>query len=342
MMHGERQDEFKRNQKLEDLLREINSMLQPTEDRVLADFAMPRFPVIFIVGCARAGSTLMLQWLAGTGIFAYPTNLLSRFYRAPYIGAKIQQLLTDPEFNFRNEFAGIADAINYASDLGKTTGLLGPNEFWYFWRRFFTYGDIQHLGDKELEKADIKKFIAELAAIEAVFNKPFALKGLIINWNIPFVSNALDKALFIHVVRHPLYNAQSLLESRKKYFGTLKHWYSFKPREYASLKDLSPYEQVAGQVYCTNSAIARGLEQIDESRKLILAYEEFCSNPRSVFDSIREKFVQQGMQADWSYTGPDGFEATNRRRLAPEETEKVLKAYKQFSGTEITNDEENH
>ncbi|GAH14530.1 unnamed protein product, partial [marine sediment metagenome] len=29
----------------------------------------------------------MMQWLASTEMFAYPSNLLSRFYGSPYIGA---------------------------------------------------------------------------------------------------------------------------------------------------------------------------------------------------------------------------------------------------------------
>ena len=57
---------------------------------------MERFSKVFVVGALRSGTTLFTQWLATTGLTAYPTNLLSRFYGAPLVGAKIQQLLTDP------------------------------------------------------------------------------------------------------------------------------------------------------------------------------------------------------------------------------------------------------
>jgi hypothetical protein len=169
-MQTERQQAFRRNERLEALLQEINEMLETAEDRILENYRMPRYPVIFIVGCARAGSTLMLQWLASTEKFAYPTNLLSRFYAAPYIGARIQQVLTDPQFNFRDEFDDLNPKIHFSSELGKTRGTLAPNEFWYFWRRFFHYGEIQQLDEDALKRVDVLKFVSELAALEAAFD----------------------------------------------------------------------------------------------------------------------------------------------------------------------------
>ena len=255
MDSSNRKQIHRRNEKLELLLSEINQILAPAEREIVQNYRIPNFPVIFIVGCGRSGTTLMLQWLAGTGMFAYPTNLLSRFYTAPYIGAKIQQLLTDPEFKFRNELADFSQEMNYTSDLGKTSGTLSPNEFWYFWRRFFPYGEIQYLTDDQLATVDSMQFVSELAAIEGAFAKPFALKAMIINFNIPYISKILEKALFIHIVREPIYNIQSLLESRERFFGSIGHWYSFKPVEYPSLIDMDPYSQVAGQVYFTNCNI---------------------------------------------------------------------------------------
>ena len=337
-MRLERRQEFERNEKLEGLLQEINSILEIAEDRILERYHMPRYPVVLIVGCGRSGSTLMLQWLARTGRFAFPTNLLSRFYAAPYIGARIQQMLTDPQFNFRNELGEFSNEINFSSLLGKTQGLLAPNEFWYFWRRFFPYGEIQYLDDQALEKVDVSSFVAELAAIEAAFGKPLALKGLIINWNIPFLSSILDKVLFIHVTRHPLYNAQSLLEARTSFFGNQRQWYSFKPREYDDLKDLNPYEQVASQVYFTNRAIEKGLAQIDNSRWMKISYEEFCDAPAEVFKQILGKLEQQGFRVKWSYPGVKNFQSTNQTRLSEKDFNEIIRAWENISEKDISID----
>lgn len=330
-----RQQEFRRNQQLEALLKRLNALLEPAEARILADYRMPRYPVVLVVGCARAGTTLLMQWLAHTGRFAYPTNMLSRFYGAPCIGALVQQLLTGPEYSFRDEILDFQGVTSFSSSLGKTKGALEPNEFWYFWRRFIPNTEPRYVTPKELEKIDAATFAAELAAIEAVFDKPLAMKGLILELNIPFLSSVLEKVLFLYVKRHPFYNIQSLLESREKFYGHRRAWYSIKPREYDMLTDLEPIEQVAGQVYYTNRGIEEGLAQIDPSRGLAVSYEEFCTAPEQVFSAIRAKLTQQGHDVRWDYPGPERFDSTNQVRLPQEDIGKILEVYQRLSGEEL-------
>jgi len=315
MTRFERREEFRRNENLEHLLGEINGILGPVEDKILEDYKMPQYPVIFVVDVPRCGSTAIMQWLAKTGKFAYPTNLLSRFYGASYIGAKIQQLLTAPEFNFNDEILDFNSEISFTSNLGKTRGALEPNEFWYFWRRFIPNIQPEYLDDQSLKKINGEKFAAELAAIEAVFDKPFVLKAHILEFNIPFLSGLLEKSLFLFIKRHPFYNIQSLLEARVKYSGDRRAWWSVKPKEYDILKDLDPFKQVAGQVYFTNRAIEEGFGKIDAARGLQVSYEEFCTAPEQVFNQITEKLSQQGYRVNWNYTGPEQFQSTNQVRL---------------------------
>lgn len=132
---SKRTNPFKRNENLERFLKEINDDLWNTEQKLLQK-SYENYPILFIVGPIRSGSTLVLQWLANTRQFSYPTNILSRFYQSPIIGAKIQRLLTDEKYNFRNEILDFHSKIDFNSENGKTKGALSPNEFWYFWRRF--------------------------------------------------------------------------------------------------------------------------------------------------------------------------------------------------------------
>ena len=139
-MDSGRTGRFRRNPELEKLLEEINNLLGPAEDEIAARFDRPRYPVVLVVGGPRSGSTLMMQWLARLGLFACPTNLLSRFYRAPFIGAKIQQLLADPIFGFRvpKHAPGVPPEImdpratwsnpsDYDAQAGKLAGLFHEN-----------------------------------------------------------------------------------------------------------------------------------------------------------------------------------------------------------------------
>ena len=79
---AERTSEFRRNSLLEDLLAEVNDDLAASEKQLVRQYvdAKMEFPLVLILGPLRSGTTLFMQWLASTGLFAYPSNFLSRFY----------------------------------------------------------------------------------------------------------------------------------------------------------------------------------------------------------------------------------------------------------------------
>jgi hypothetical protein len=316
-------------------LAQVNDLLGPLEERVAANYSRPRHPTLLIVGVPRSGTTLMMQWLTGTGRFCYPTNLLSRFYGAPHIGALIQQLLTNPEYGFSNELFDLTPSQGFDSSLGKTKGALSPNEFWYFWRRFFPSNELQPLDEASVEACKMKQFASELAAIEAVFDRPLVMKALHLNFNLPFLARLLDKPLFLHVKRHPLYNMQSLLDARMKFYGDPQVWWSIKPKEYFTLKEQPPHVQVAGQVYYTNLAIESDLHTIDSKNWLRIDYEEFCGSPEKVFMAITGKIRQLGAEADWAYAGPASFVSTNKAGLSKTNGERLIEAYEKISGSRI-------
>jgi hypothetical protein len=225
---------FLKNSSLENLLNELNDLLGGSQDKILNRYSAPVFPPLFIIGCPRSGTTLLTQWLAVSGCFTYPSNFISRFYGSPYIGALIQQMLIDSRFSFNDEMSGLNTNTKewYQSHLGKTSGFLAPNEFWYFWRRFFNFGEIQYLDDSKLRQTDMAKLLSELAAFEDVLKLPLLMKALIVNWNLEFLSKRVMNAIFLYIKRNSIYNIQSLLEARLKYFNDIQRWYSFKPREY--------------------------------------------------------------------------------------------------------------
>jgi len=316
---------FKRNNSLEEFLTEINNDLWCTEEKLL-NLEEPEYPLIFVMGPLRSGSTLMTQWLANLG-FAYPTNLMSRFYKTPIIASKIQLLLTDERYNYRNELRDFNSGIDFSSENGKTKGALAPNEFWYFWRRFLPFEELDYLPTEELlNKVDIDTLKAEFAGIVDVFEKPFALKAMILNYNIDFLDKIFDKAIFIYTKRDPLTNIESALKAREKQLGSIDEWYSFKIPEYGELKKLNPYEQVAGQIYYINKAIETGLEKVAEHKKITVDYEEFCENPEKFYDELKDKLNTQGYELKDEYDGAAKFNIT-RKSVSDEN---ILDAYKKF------------
>ncbi|GAB1232682.1 hypothetical protein UT4_11480 [Ferrigenium sp. UT4] len=298
---------FSRNTGLESLLKDINSNLWLSEETLLEQQGGLQHPVILVMGPMRSGTTLFMQWLANTGLVAYPTNLLSRFYQAPIIGAKIQLLLTDPRFNFRDELGEFVQQAEYRSENGKTKGVLAPNEFWYFWRRFLAEPGRDVWTDEELRQSmETRTMLAELAGMMQVFQKPFAAKGMLFNYNIPFLDSVLDKVLFVQIKRDPVANVASVLDARKRQLGSEEAWYSFKIPEYETLKDLDPVMQAAGQVHYINRAVEAGLEVVAENRKLVVQYEDFCEAPEEYFNLLMQKLRFAGE----SYQGEARFRVT--------------------------------
>jgi len=324
---------FQRNDSLETLLEDLNALLSSAQQQMLCRFTAEceSPPVVLVFGAGRTGSTLFMQWLAATGLFAYPSNLLSRFYRAPLVGAKIQRLLTDPEYAFRDELFDLAAPNEYRSANGKTRGALAPNEFWYFWRRFLPYEALDFLPNEQLLPALLESaFVEELLGLARFYEKPFAMKAMIMNQNIPVLDKLFERAVFVWLRRQPEYNIQSLLEARRRQYGRIDQWYSFKIREYPELSNLPPLRSVAGQIYHINESISAGLASLPEEKKLIVDYEDFCERPLHYFGALAGRLKAQGYKGRLAYGGPEQFKHTNTWKLNEYSYEEAKCAYQEF------------
>lgn len=323
---------FRKHTELEALLSNINGQLSLPNIGMTQAFSKERYPKIFVVGPLRSGSTLFMQWLSETRLAACPTNLLSRFYGAPVIGAHIQQMLTDPRYNFRNEILDFTSEIDFHSENGKTQGALSPNEFWYFWRRFLPFEDLDYLPDEDLlQHGHLDGLRDELNALANVFEQPFALKAMIMNQNIPTLSARFNNALFIHIHRDPAFNIQSALEARIRQHGDMHTWYSFKIREYPEIKNKEPIDSVACQIAAINQSINQSINQVPNHKRLSIKYEDFCKDPSRAFSQIVErlKIITPNLEINEHYTGAKNFKTTNHWRLkeySHAEAEKTWKA----------------
>lgn len=328
-----RSSSFRRNNDLELLLQELGGLLGPGNTSLLQQHLDEDMPKIFVCGPLRSGTTLFMQWLASLDYFAYPTNLLSRFYLAPLVGVKIQELLTNPRYRFRDELADLAPIIDFKSENGKTSGSLSPNEFWYFWRRFLGQEDVADLSSIPQEGAiDLAGLTDELNALANLSSRPFALKGMIINECIPEISNLFRRALFVRIRRNPVYNIQSVLRARKRQLGSYSSWYSFKIRAYPELKGLSAVDSAAGQIYHLEKAIDSGFSAIGETRCLTIEYEDFCRRPERVYHALRDRMAgfKSVPQMPVSYEGASAFDVDKTWRLDDIAPDEVEAAYQRF------------
>lgn len=320
----------RKNEKLEALLKELNRLLAAGQEEVNRQQARPRFPVLLLMGAPHSGTTLFMQWLAESGLWGYPTNVVSRFYAAPYIGARIQQVLIENDIG--GEISDFKQTDPYTSTLGKTSGALAPHEFWYFWRRFFPLSpDADVVPPDALARVDVDKLNRELASLEAALEKPLAFKAMLLNEHIPFLDAALDRVLFVNLKRDPAYVVQSMLEGRRRHSGSEEAWYSFKPPEYAWLKDRPPVEQVAGQIHFIRAATDAGIAHVAPARTWTLQYEDFCRDPAAAWAALAEKMSGLGCPLNRAYAGPLKFDAANTIRSDPERWENIQAALVSFA-----------
>ena len=310
-MNRNRTEEFKRNEQLELYLKNLNSLLDQIEE---PETDAPDFPLVFIVGVPRCGSTLLLQILAKNN-FAYPSNIIARFYNKPYIGALVQKVLAEED---RDKQIDINKKISFNSKLGRTYGGLNVSEFWYYWRRFFDFGEIQKLSEEKLWQTETDKFKNGLYQLIKIYQKPLALKAMILNWHLDYLSDIIKNSIFVYIKRDLKYIAQSLLQAREKFFGGYQNWFSYKPPEYKWLKELEPEKQVAGQAFFTQEAIENGLQKIDSQRVLDINYENLCQNPKGIYSLISKKVSQK-----IHYSGPQTFTISNKIKIDQKKFKKL-------------------
>ena len=334
-----RTDKFKPNELLDGLIAELSRLLSPAQKLVNLEFDVPRQPVGLILGSPRSGTTVLLQFFAACRTFSYPTNVLSRFAYAPYVGALIQKMLFSPEYDYLGELGDTQSYRDYTSDLGKSRGMLGANEFFHFWRKYIPRYLPEHIDATELDNVDFADLSRSLASVESALGKPFVTKGLFLQYNLATFYERMPYLFFVRIVREPIYVMQSIWFSRLENYGSKEAWFSVKPRQFEYLSGLDAHHQIAGQVYYTERAIEDGLGRIPKDRQIETTYEDFCSNPQLLYEKIVSKYLALGCELDAGYKGPEAFKSSRHLRLPPDDIRRLESAYDDFLNAKIGPDE---
>ena len=116
---GNRRDPY-----FEKLLDKVNFAMADIDNEV--GYGDGKYPIVFIIGLHRSGTTLLNQILAHTSNYGYINNIIARFWRAPVFGIQLSKQLIGEERE-----------INFNSNYGKTNHISGPHEFSFFWHHWF-------------------------------------------------------------------------------------------------------------------------------------------------------------------------------------------------------------
>jgi hypothetical protein len=275
-------EKYRKDKMEEQFLKTFNSSLADLEKKYTASRKPSDQPVLFICGAPRSGTTILTQVLARTGLFNYIDNFVARFWRAPFVGLYLEKLIRLRELP---ENAG----FSFKSDLGRTSGILDPHEFSYFWECWLRPEGPNHVIPlHHLKKIDAKGLRKEINAIVNFCNLPVFFKNVWFMGNPALAYKLFPHSYFIIVKRDIVANALSIRRSRIKYYGDEKEWFALKPANYEKLKKLPPEHQIIGQIKGIYNDIEAQSSRFPE-RTISITCEELCSDPVKIVKRIAKK-----------------------------------------------------
>ena len=239
----------------------------PLSDGPPLQFAQPSSHPIFIVGAPRSGSTLLYQLLLKHTHVTYISNLMSLM--------PIRMILIAKHTSRFHKFKDLKE-----SDLGYLSGLFSPSEAGSIQRKWFGAQSTAAISAK------VRNTIVLLTNPSSA---PFISKNLMNSLRLERINQILPEARYVFVRRNPLFNAQSLLLSRKKVFGTVNQWWSAKPSGYEEVTRLDPEYQVVWQVLEIEKTITRFFDKYS-TQNIEISYEELCRNPQKSIERIVTQF----------------------------------------------------
>lgn len=286
---GVRTADYRKNSRDEFYLARLNEILAEAELPNGGESSPgPDYPVVYIVGAPRSGTTLLSQLVSRCLPVGYINNLIARFWMRPSVGIRLSSMLLG---------GSVREKISFSSSFGTTEGVHEPHEFGYFWRRWLEIdgfpthkipNDALELLDSEGLRETLKREIL------GQFRLPVVFKNIICGLQASFLTRVYPKSLFVHIKRDPFMTAASILKSRRERFGCYNTWWSLKPSTW-------PFTEFSGQpAFEVAMQVKECWREIDEELaqhnvlSLQVTYEDLCKAPAKVMSFICESLAKLG------------------------------------------------
>lgn len=277
---AERLLSFRKQEQDEAFFLELNHHLGyfNQEDSPAVEF---EFPIIYVVGLPRSGTTLLSQLLSRCFRVGYIDNLIARFWLNPVVGIRLSRAVFGSDIRSR---------INLDSVHGVTSDPWGPHEFGYFWRHWMHLdkASTHNLPYELRDKIDMHGLRSGLGKMTSEFGMPVVFKNIICGLQASLLTRVYPNSLFVLIERDPKAVAASILRCRTERYGDPKVWWSLKPSTFHEISALtSPQEQI-------NRQLIDGAREFDQElsktgvRCVRVRYEDLCDNPQIVLQKISD------------------------------------------------------
>jgi len=287
-------------------MRVLNTRILPALDMSTSPSADDplRYPPVFIVGAPRCGSTLLAQVLTDALDIGYLCNRHCQFFGAPAMADRLFTPLRKKE------------PSDFQSTNGATRKSYGPNECGDWWYRFFRR-DPAYVPREEADPERMRQMRRSIAALTKAQDKPVLMKNLYASVRLQPILTQIPEALIVIIKRNELGNAHSLLEGRKRLYGSYNEWWSVEPPNIESLRPLPPHIQVVEQIRAIYTLIENDLQEsgIAASKVIEVTYERLCANVRQTVSEISQFLVENGASVEPLFDVPESFELRNKVRI---------------------------
>lgn len=282
----------------------IDIFLTLFERKRYAKNANLKYPLVFVCGPPRSGTTLTEQVLLNNLPLAYFNNLTSWFPRSPLTAMNLFGRWLPKR------------SVDYKAFYGKTRYLSGPNDALYLWDRWVGKNR-DKVPDNLLPGADVEIQQFFTAAMD-LFQSPVLNKNNRLNTYAHLLANDLPNAVFICLRRDPLMQAQSLLIARKEIIGSVDQPYGIDSDERPHNSDGDYLDDICQQVLYYEQAATQQQKLIGEKRFWIIDYEAFCLDPQQLVRRVAAEVLQCTVNEE-QLLSLAPFRISNKVRIAEDE-----------------------
>ena len=254
-------------------------IFSPWENRLINRYSStePVDQPVFIIGAPRTGSTILYQLLTHYFHVLYIDNLTALFFRNLYLGFRLSHtLFKDKSHGCFRSFQGTTEDC----------GLHAPSECGDFWYRWLPR-EKHFISRDEIPANKRKEIGSTITAIINRWQKPLLIKNLNAGQRLGMIKQIFPGARFIFIKREPIYTAQSIWQARQQAGLQPHQWWSIMPENYEELKNLTPYKQIAAQIFYLEKQIMKDCRLFPSNQCIILNYDDLCRNPQTFLDSMK-------------------------------------------------------
>lgn len=269
---------------------------------------IPKHPVIFVTGSPRSGTTVMGQSVSNYFSTDYVDGVAARYWLAPTTGLKMSRIISRAR-----------RASAYTSEFGRAS-IFDIHSYHYFWMHHLKLNHVDDLFRTNIsETVDWDSLLSAIAAMQDLTKGPFTFKGYYPSYFMAEFCRRIPQAVFVITRRDTVQRqAESLYEARIAYHGKAEIWHSMHPPRINELMQLSPEDQIAGQIFGLNEFFDRQIADAgSDIRAINVPYQSFIEDPDATMEMIGDR-IEDYTGARLERTGISPIIRERQRKSIPE------------------------